>query len=34
MGKDYYFIDPTLSSAETKQENIEAWLETKKYRFL
>ncbi|WP_270995994.1 transglutaminase family protein [Listeria seeligeri] len=33
MGKDYYFIDPTLSSAETKQENIEAWLETKNTDF-
>ncbi|WP_258319309.1 hypothetical protein, partial [Listeria monocytogenes] len=26
MTKEYYFIKPELSSPETKQENIDAWL--------
>ncbi|AIS61254.1 transglutaminase family protein [Listeria ivanovii] len=33
MGKDYYFLDSALSSAESKQENIDAWLETQQTDF-
>ncbi|MGY3835542.1 transglutaminase family protein [Listeria ivanovii subsp. ivanovii] len=33
MTKEYYFLDPEISSAETKQENIDAWLETQQTDF-
>ncbi|EAK9792105.1 transglutaminase family protein [Listeria monocytogenes] len=33
MTKEYYFIKPELSSPETKQENIDAWLKTQDKAF-
>ncbi|EJT8159671.1 transglutaminase family protein [Listeria monocytogenes] len=33
MTKEYYFIKPELSSPETKQENINAWLKTQDKAF-